>query len=215
MLKFRLWVLRGTLVSVPVLLLTLGLSGAAKAGTLTRVLSRTVVGEQSTTFDANPGGTGGVDVFTDTFSTHDPIVYVTFFGTGDVHAGPAPANNKLFMTAEVSGNGQQVVCHPFDLAGGAGSPTGWQALLHIPTYSAIAAAKLVGSCNDGGGGPGDCHDNTVAFSCCVNVTPDLIPGSSHVLEVKLGNLDNVNPVFIEKYSVYVDTTPASSKVTCP
>jgi len=208
MLRFRALVGRRALLLVPTAVLALGLYGTASAGPLNRVYAKSFGGERSTTQQAFPGGNGGTDAIVDSFQTQLPTLFITFYGTSDVHtsgaAGSATANNHLLMGAEISGPEGVQLCKPFDATTDA--PSGWTTLLKLPRPNPAATTN----CNDGGGGTSDCHDNAVVFSCCVkNVRPDTA-GTTHTIEVKIANSDNTDRVFVEKGIAYVDSSAAST-----
>ena len=169
-------------------------------------------GEISTTIRPNEGG---LLVYSKTLSIPFKVVYVTFSGQADVHNGSA-----LLMQASISSGATTTVCQP--LAGQTGAGGGgphvfpnWYTLLHVP------AATTGTNCDDGGGGTGDCHDNTIMFSCCAQITPDnvgedVLSPTTHTVNIKLadlpgflaspptGSLDNV--AFYERSTIYIDAT---------
>ncbi len=112
-------------------------------------------------------------------------VYITFVASADSHGGA-----RVLMKGEVDGE----AC-----TGGPGAtPTapGWQSINMMPAGGANA------NCNNGGGGPGDCHDNSVIYTCCRNVQK---PGP-HTVALSMASGGPSGTVFFEQAHVYVDST---------
>ena len=112
-------------------------------------------------------------------------VYITFVASADSHGGA-----RLLMKGEVDGE----AC-----TGGPGAtPTapGWQSINMMP------AGGTTANCNNGGGGPGDCHDNSVIYTCCRNVQK---PGP-HTVTLRMASGGLPGTVFFEQAHVYVDST---------
>jgi len=113
-------------------------------------------------------------------------VYITFVASADTHNGA-----RLLMRGEVDGE----AC-----TGGPGAtPTapGWQSINMMPASNSGAS-----NCNNGGGGPGDCHDNSVIYTCCMNVQK---PGP-HTVALSMASGGLAGTVFFEQAHVYVDST---------
>ncbi|MCZ6760675.1 MAG: hypothetical protein O7D29_09930, partial [Gemmatimonadetes bacterium] len=113
-------------------------------------------------------------------------VYITFVASGDTHDGA-----RLLMRGEVDGE----AC-----TGGPGAtPTapGWQSINMMPASNSGAS-----NCNNGGGGPGDCHDNSIIYTCCRNVKE---PGP-HTVTLRMASGGLPGTVFFEQAHVYVDST---------
>lgn len=120
-------------------------------------------------------------------------LYVTFSGTADTHDGA-----QLLLSCNVGG----VFCNPGG-GGAAGSPAGWITVQRLPNGGAN------GSCNNGGGGPGDCHDNSIFATWCVDLARvRLNPPATAPVELRLASAGGTNPqgafVFFEKAHVYID-----------
>jgi hypothetical protein len=99
---------------------------------------------------------------------------------------------------------------------------GWYTLLHLPE------ATTGTNCNDGAGGTGDCHDNTIYFSCCLAVKPDSNgdegdagkktvkpkdgggPATTHTIKIRLANSDGATS-FYERSTIYIDSVNSTSK----
>jgi hypothetical protein len=128
------------------------------------------------------------------------------------------------MSASVTDSlGTTTVCQPLqgqtDIGGGGTHlQTGWYTLLHLP------AADTGRNCNDGGG-TGDCHDNNLYFSCCLQVKPDSSgggegdagkiatdgkPPTTHTVNIRLANSDGAL-AFYERSTIYIDSASGTSK----
>ncbi len=152
-------------------------------------------GEISTTEAATPNGGGGTVVYAKMLNGLEDVdvLYITFSGQGDVHNGSA-----LLMTCSVNG----VLCEPLagQTAGGGGGPhvqTGWYTLLILPQSTTGT------NCNDGLGGTGDCHDNTLHFSACARLPKHT---DAATVQIKLANLPggDSNVSFYERATIYID-----------
>jgi hypothetical protein len=156
-------------------------------------------GEILTNVPAGPSGTGGVVVYDKTIKIHDDVdvLYVTFSAQGDSHLGSA-----LLMNATVNGG----LIEPLagQTAGGGGGihlQTGWYTLVNLPAPVASS------NCNDGGGGTGDCHDNTIYFSGCTRVLDEEHKGPQLArVVIKLADLPGTggNTAFYERSTIYID-----------
>jgi hypothetical protein len=123
----------------------------------------------------------------------DNVLYLTFSAQGDTHNGSA-----LLMQGLVNGN----ACQPLlgQTGGGGGGPhifPRWYTLSHLPKSTTGL------NCNDGGGGTGDCHDNTIAFSCCSTVSTT---APTARVQIRLANLPGGvgNTSFYERSTIYID-----------
>jgi hypothetical protein len=174
-------------------------------------------GEISTT--ATPTS-GGLLVYQKTLSIPFEVVYITFSAQGDVHNGSA-----LLMQAAVDdAAGNETICQPMagQTGGGGGGPTvfpQWMTLLKVPVISTVTAAPdgFTTNCNDGGGGSGDCHDNTIMFSCCALIRPDSgTPPTTHTVNIRLADLPggDSNFAFYERSTIYVDASPNPGGKLC-
>jgi hypothetical protein len=146
-------------------------------------------GEASTIEPALPLGAGGMVTYqkTLTIPTDVNVIYVTFSAQGDVHNG-----TTLAMNASVN----NVLIQPLltFVGGGGNTVSGWYSLLKLPAAGA--------NCNDGGGGPADCHDNTIYFSGCARVTP----GATVTVRIKLADIPghDANTAFYERSTINID-----------
>jgi hypothetical protein len=156
-------------------------------------------GEVSTTAPALPGGTGGTVVYDKTVSVRGDVdvIYVTFSAQADVHNGTA-----LLMNATVNG----VLIQPLlgQTAAGGGGPhvqTGWYTLLILPNSAST-------NCNDGTGGPADCHDNAITFSGCARIPSRHGDDKAAPVNVKIKLADlpggGTNRAFYERATIYID-----------
>jgi hypothetical protein len=171
-------------------------------------------GEISTTAAAQPAGAGGMVFYDKTVKLSDDVdvIYVTFSGQGDAHNGSA-----LLMNATVNGNLIQPLAGQTGVGGGSAFEphlqTGWYTLLHLPD------AGTGTNCNDGFGGPGDCHDSTLYFSGCYRLAAsekkkkhdddDDTPKSARIMialaDLPGGTTGGVeNRAFIERTIIYID-----------
>jgi hypothetical protein len=163
-------------------------------------------GEIFTSEAAGPNGTGGTPVYQKNLRVPDDVdvLYVTFSAQADVHNGSA-----LLMNATVD----EALCEP--LAGqtqtGGGGPhvqTGWYTLLILPEPG------MNRNCNDGEGGPADCHDNAINFSCCARLSK----GHRKILpvDIKLANLPGGegNISFYERSTIYIDGQKDEKRQFC-
>jgi hypothetical protein len=148
--------------------------------------------ERSTNLAALANGGGGLVTYSKTVPTLGiNTLYVTFSAQGDSHSGSA-----LLMNAVINGQ----LCQPLlgQRKNGGGGPhvqTGWYTLSHLPQSTTGT------NCNDGAGGTGDCHDNTIYFSCCAHISA---PSSS--VKIKLANLPGGggNTSSYERATIYID-----------
>jgi hypothetical protein len=118
------------------------------------------------------------------------VIYVTLSATGDSHGGAA-----VLLRCLVDGS----ACGGTTFAGGAG----WIRLQKTPdAYS--------DNCNDGGGGGGDCHDNSITYTWCKSVGT-----GTRTVKLQLASSDEFDRVFMEGVSVYVDVNSiAGSSSKC-
>ncbi len=162
-------------------------------------------------------GSGGLLVYQKTLSIPFSVVYITFSAQGDTHNGSA----LLMQAAVADAAGNETICQP--MAGqtgtGGGGPSvfpGWMTLLKLPVSSADVAAES-NNCNDGGGGPADCHDNAIMFSCCALIRPDTAsPPTSHTVKIRLADLPggDTNVAFYERSTIYIDASPNPGGSLC-
>lgn len=198
-----------TLVAVAVAgLCNLAAVSAVDAGVLNRRSSDELFfgGEFSTSLAALPPATGGAAFFTKTVLVPPNVdsLYITITTTGDTHGGAAL---RLACRTRIP---------PFTgfspCLGGPGSadgsPSGWITLNKVPVSPGTT------NCDDGGGGNGDCHDNTVAYQFCRKIKPTGASASLREVELRLASSIAGQTVFFEKASIYVDANVGSGG-TCP
>ena len=214
----RLVILRNLAILAALTLLTASTALRANAAPLHRLASdfqndASLGGEEVFTNLPPPGRL----VYSKTLSIPFGVVYITFSAQGDVHNGSA-----LLMKASVAdASGTETACEP--LAGqtgiGGGGPhtfPHWYTLLLPPVSSADTGAAS-NNCNDGGGGPGDCHDNTIMFSCCAQIRPDTSsPPTTHTVNIRLADLPggDSNTAFYERSTIYIDGSPNPGGSLC-
>ncbi len=165
--------------------------------------------ESATTTGVFPNSTGSVAgddgtlVYSKTVFTQAPdqnVLYVTVSAVADTHDGSA-----LWINCRVDG----VDCNP-GFGGAAGAPGGWIAVNKLP-----AADGGASNCNDGGGGAGDCHDNSVYYTWCAAVVPDdLGGGSAHTVELRMATSHSGKTVFFEAAHIFVDASDLEPENAC-
>jgi hypothetical protein len=148
-----------------------------------------------------PPGSGGAVIYSRSVLVPPGAhtLYLTISATGDSHGGAKAQYSALT-------NGVACRTNP---NGVDGAPSGWITLTHLPSPSSNAAYN---PCNEGGGGTGDCHDNTVMYTWCCTITPQLLP-TVKTATFKLasgkpfpGSTAAPSLVFLEKAHFYVDST---------
>ena len=125
--------------------------------------------------------TSGVVTYSKSFFNPGQMIYVTFNAQGDTHGGAA-----LEMACHYNGV-------PCELGSGAAEGGQWSTLNKLP-----AAGSGTSNCNSGGGGAGDCHDNTIHKIWCVKAGPgpatvDLTPGMKGRILCFFGENDGYIP----------------------
>jgi hypothetical protein len=133
---------------------------------------------------------GGLACFSKTVTVPAGVrsLYVTITTTGDTHGGAA-----LRLACLVDG----LACVTNNGTADA-SPTGWITLHKLPV------APGVTNCNNGGGGNGDCHDNSVAYQWCKRIALNEDLATAHPVQIRLATSIAGQSAFIEKASIYVD-----------
>lgn len=171
---------------------------------------------------AAAGAPGGIVVYDKTLNIPPGVAYITFSAQGDTHeelscdpvtmiCTPIPGTGSaLLMTASITdAAGNVTVCQPMASAGGAalfGAP--WMTLLKLPD-----GEMMPNNCNDGGGGPADCHDNAFSFSCCTLLSS--LPDGNTSRDVKINMASsNGGTVFYEDSTIYVDSGPNAGGGFC-
>lgn len=148
-------------------------------------------------------GDDGTLVFSKTVFTQaddQNVLYVTISAVADTHGGSA-----LWINCRVDG----VDCNA-GFGGAAGAPGGWIAVNKLPVATGGAD-----NCNDGGGGAGDCHDNTIYYTWCTPVVPaDLEGGSAHTVELRMATSISGQNVFFETAHIFVDASDLEPENAC-
>jgi hypothetical protein len=170
--------------------------------------------ESATTTGVFPASTGSVAgddgslVYSKTVFTQAPdqnVLYITISTVADTHEGAA-----LWINCRVDG----VDCNP-GFGGAAGAPGGWIAVNKLP-----AADGGASNCNDGGGGAGDCDDNSVYYTWCKAIEhvdgggSGLGGGSAHTVEIRMATSASGSTVFIEAAHFYVDSSDIEPENAC-
>jgi hypothetical protein len=125
-------------------------------------------------------------------------LYLTMSTTGDTHGGAAGCFTAKVDGAFFNPGGQGAArCANH---GTTGVP-GWVTLVKLPDSGT--------NCNDGGGGGGDCHDNSINYQWC---TP--IRHGPHTLQVRMASSSAGKNVFIEQAFFYVDASRIKKGSAC-
>jgi hypothetical protein len=150
------------------------------------------------------GGGGGIPIFvTSVFAPYPGTLYVNMYTNADQHGGAGQDFTCLIDGAFCNAGG--------GAAGGA--PAGWIRMQKTPAGTGAT------NCGDGGGGDGDCHDNSATYMWCRNVNFGL-----HSVVVRTGVSAPAavgKTVFVEKSHYTVDFSsaftgsPASCAVGAP
>ena len=152
---------------------------------------------------------GGIAVFRKTvfvpwgFNT----LYVSLSTTGDAHGGAANCFscklNGAFCNPGAQGSAR---CAD----NGTTQVPGWITLLKTPVPTADT------NCNDGGGGAGDCHDNSIYYQWCVPLRKNRwgFSWGPHTIEIRMATDTTGSTVFIENAHVYVDASRIHGKNRC-
>jgi hypothetical protein len=155
------------------------------------------------TANANPAIADGALFYDRTvvLPSSSNVLYVTLFTTGDTHGGAA-----LWLSCRYTIGGVVNLCR----SGPVGideAPNGWVAVKKLPVPVDGAT-----NCNDGGGGPADCHDNAIAYSWCVQL-PSPTPGTVRVRLRMATSIAGQN-VFVEKGQAYIDSSFIDHPAKC-
>lgn len=169
---------------------TIALSAQAGVIVTLRADQQYLGGEFATTADAAAGG-GGSTFYDQTVVTPPGAntLYITLSSQGDTHDGAA-----LEVLCLVDG----IACNPNGAGAADAAPEGWVTLNKEPVPDGDAI-----NCDDGGGGAGDCHDNTVAYRWCARLPVVRFPALRNV-QLRLASSDGVSVVFIENATTSVD-----------
>lgn len=138
---------------------------------------------------AVPGGTScfGTTVF---ISGKANILYIEVHSAGDTHGGAALLLGCRIRSAST---GVWSFCNPF----GTGAAPGFYL-----TENKMAVPTATTNCNDGGGGPGDCHDNSIEQTWCVPIKgPDTFDIDVRIATSTLGTI-----AFMEASTFLVKST---------
>jgi hypothetical protein len=169
---------------------TIALSAQAGIITTLRADRQYLGGEFATTTASAPAG-GGATFYNQTVLTPPGAntLYITLSTQGDTHGGAA-----LQVLCLVNG----IACNPNGAGAADVAPQGWVTLTKLP-----AATGGASNCDDGGGGAGDCHDQTVAYRWCARLPVSALPALRNV-QLRLASSDGVSTVFIENATTSVD-----------
>lgn len=169
------------------LALALSLAQATSAQVLSRHVAEFRFGPEQVTVNTATGiGTGGDTIYLKTFvlPSGDNVLFVTLSSTGDTHGGAAS-----WFSALVNG----VVCNEGN-DGASGAPGGW-----IPLQKHANGAPG----GDGGGGPGDMHDNGIYYTWCCR--DGVQSGGANRVEIRMATSITGQPVFVERSHYYIDS----------
>lgn len=212
-------IFRGVMVLAGAVLLVVGAVTQAGSAPLQRLAAdfqnSTSVGGTGEIVTALTPAAGGLLVYSKTLSIPFDVVYITFSAQADTHNGSA----LLMQAAVADPSGTETICQP--MAGqtgvGGGGPSlapGWMTLLKLPVSSADSGTGVTNNCDDGAGGPADCHDNTIVFSCCVQLPRK--HANTQTVRIRLADLPGGDPnfAFYERASIYVDGSPNPGGALC-
>lgn len=130
-------------------------------------------------------------------------LFLTISTTGDTHGGAGACFTALLDENFFNPGGQGAA----KCANNATTNVpGWVTLLKLPNILAVTTDN----CNEGGGGTGDCHDNSIHYEWCTAVTPGF-----HNVEVRMATSNAGNDVFIEQAFFYVDSAQLFGNVCDP
>jgi hypothetical protein len=130
-------------------------------------------------------------------------LYLTLSTTGDTHDGAASCFTALLDGAFFNPGGQGAArC----AQGGETPVEGWITLLKLPGQIGDPGGT---NCDDGGGGPGDCHDNSIYYQWCTPVEP-----GKHEVEIRMASDTQGKAVFIEQAHFYVDASGFKEERGC-
>ncbi len=138
-------------------------------------------------------GNDGFTVYTKPFFVPGGQItaYFTFSAVADTHDGVAE-----WLSCRLDG----AFCNPGPQGAGQPPPPGWIAVKKLPNAGT--------NCNDGGGGSGDCHDNSISVTWCMPIT-----GGVHTIELKMASSFKGHQVFFQGAHFYLDTSDATGP-TC-
>jgi hypothetical protein len=142
--------------------------------------------DKTVSSDPKPGEGGILAYRKEVNAPVDATLYITISTTGDTHGGAAS-----WFSCVVD----DYFCNP-GAGGAAGAPAGWIALQKLP-----AANEGADNCDNGGGGAGDCHDNSIYYTWCTNVKK-----GDHKVDIRLASSIERQPVFFEAAHFYIDAT---------
>jgi hypothetical protein len=147
----------------------------------------------------------GIAIYRKTVDVPHPTntLYLTLSTTGDTHDGAASCFTALLDGAFFNPGGQGAA----RCAGGGETPVeGWITLLKLPGQTGDPGGT---NCDDGGGGPGDCHDNSIYYQWCTPVEP-----GKHEVEIRMASDTEGKTVFIEQAHFYVDASRFREEKGC-
>lgn len=124
------------------------------------------------------------------------VLFVSFYATGDEHGGA-----KSWFSCRLNG----APCRTSPPFAVDEAPNGWITLHHLP------ASPPTTNCNDGGGGPGDCHDNGIAYQWCVPIPK---AGAPLTVDLRMATSNPGTLVFIEKGHVFIDAANMRGESRC-
>ncbi len=165
-----------------------------------------------------PGAIGGTVVYDKTLSIPPGVAYITFSAQGDTHelftndpntptAIPGTGAALLMSASITDAAGNVTICQPMASAGGSALVQDpWMTLIKLPDGGAP------NNCNDGGGGPADCHDNAFSFSCCA-ILAGGGGGNSRDVKITMAS-SNGGRVFYEDSTIYIDRGPNAGGSFC-
>lgn len=148
---------------------------------------------------AAAGGLGGASIWTKTIPIKpgQKVLYITMSATGDSHGGAAVQFSCLV---------DNVPCNPGP-PGAAAAPPGWITLLKMPADTDNT------NCGEGGGGPGDCHDNGIYYQWCKVIQPPPRGPRTRTVNLRMATSASGTTAFIESAHFYIDVQHGSASGT--
>lgn len=159
------------------------------------VVDHDFVGECNTAaagVDGNPAAPGGLSCFgtTQFVPSSANVLRIRWSTTGDTHGGAAL---RIACRIRPATTNTWSFCNP----NGTGAAPG-----DYITKNKLPAGTGATNCNDGGGGDGDCHDNSIEMTWCVPILGDDV----YDIDLRLASSTGSDIVWVESSYFYVDST---------
>ncbi len=147
------------------------------------------------TAGATAAAPGGVSCYTTTqfVSGSANVLRITWSAAGDTHGGEA-----LQLGCVITDSTGTRFCNP----AGTGAAPG----TYI-TKNKLPAGAGGTNCSDGGGGDGDCHDNSIEHTWCVPIVGDDV----FTIDFRIASSGGTDIVFVEASNFFVDSTKMATQ----